>query len=143
MAETKFTDEEIKAHFKHQCEAGMDPILCLRRSWHVMNLMGKELPTTIEQFEKLQKEAVDKHKIEFIDRIITEDRYVELIRYGEVEKLDDIVILNPYSFHQVLNPAEYDCASAIFWLYPSGCQTLGQLFRKYSAKIKIVLMGKS
>ena len=69
--ETKFTDEEINNHFQHMCESGYDPLLCVRKTQQFIDFSGKEKFFT-------------KESIQFIDRIVTKERYLDLIKNGEV-----------------------------------------------------------
>lgn len=130
--EFKLTEEKIRAHYKHMCEAGYDPLLCINRSFRfITNLAAAQRGARVE--------FGTRDKTEFVDRVITEDRYVDLLKFGEVTdvaKLDDIIFI---PLNSVVPPGNQACVggnAAIFWLRPSGCRTLGQLFTKYSKKIK-------
>ena len=126
--ETKFTDEEINNHFQHMCESGYDPLLCVRKTQQFIDFSGKEKFFT-------------KESIQFIDRIVTKERYLDLIKNGEVTKLDDIIDIR---WDTVVNLAPYEVGAVVklFWLYPTGCRNLNGLFEKYKAKIRIVMMGQ-
>jgi hypothetical protein len=125
--ETKFTEEEIRNYYKHMCESGYDPLLCVRKTQQFIDFSGKNKFFT-------------KDSIKFIDRIITEDRFVDLIKFGEVDKLDDIIEIR-WDTVVALAPYETSACVKLFWLYPSGCRNLNGLFEKYKAKIKIMMVG--
>lgn len=136
----EFTEKKVIEHYNHQCEAGYDPLLCLRRSFRVVHFgKGIVLPSLTNPSGL---EIAAEHHTEYVDRVITPDRYWELIKYGEAKKLDDIVFINPYSFHAVNNPAEFDCMAAVFWLSPTGCETLEDLFKKHQKEIINTLMWR-
>lgn len=126
--ETKFTEEEIRNYYKHMCESGYDPLLCVRKTQQFIDFSGKNKFFT-------------KDSIKFIDRIITEDRFVDLIKFGEVDKLDDIIEIR-WDTVVTLAPYETSACVKLFWLYPSGCRNLNGLFEKYKAKIKIMMVGQ-
>lgn len=126
--ETKFTEEEIRNYYKHMCESGYDPLLCVRKTQQFIDFSGKNKFFT-------------KDSIKFIDRIITEDRFVDLIKFGEVDKLDDIIEIR-WDTVVALAPYETSACVKLFWLYPSGCRNLNGLFEKYKAKIKIMMVGQ-
>jgi hypothetical protein len=125
--ETKFTEEEIRNYYKHMSEAGYDPLLCVRKTARFVD------------FSK-PGEFFERESIKFIDRIITEDRFVDLIKNGEVDKFDDIMTIK---WDTVVNLAPFETSAQVklFWLYPSGCRCLNDLFEKYKAKIRIVMVG--
>lgn len=124
---TKFTEEEIRNYYKHMCESGYDPLLCVRKTARFIDFSNPG-------------KFFEKESIKFIDRIITEDRFVDLIKNGEVDKLDDIIDVRADT---VVNLAPYETSAVVklFWLYPSGCRCLNDLFEKYKAKIRIVMVG--
>ena len=121
----EWTDEELRAYYKHMCESGYDPLLCVKKTARYIDFSGKET-------------FIYKESLKFIDRIVTEDRFVDLIKNGEVSKLDDVI---PIRADTVVNLAPYECEAVVklFWFYPSGCRCLNDLFEKYKAKIKILM----
>lgn len=121
----EWTDEELKTYYKHMCEAGYDPLLCVKKTARYIDFTGKQT-------------FIYKESLKFIDRIITEDRFVDLIKHGEVSKLDDVIPIRADTV-VVLAPYEIDASVKLFWFYPSGCRTLNDLFEKYKAKIKILM----
>jgi len=121
----EWTDEELKAYYKHMSEAGYDPLLCVKKTERYIDFSGKQT-------------FIYKESLKFIDRIITEDRFVDLIKHGEVSKLDDVIPIRADTV-VVLAPYEIDASVKLFWLYPSGCRSLNDLFEKYKAKIKILM----
>lgn len=132
MAKTKLTEQEIRDHFKHMCESGYDPLLCIERTFRIITSDGKHTFGDPRDGIKYGTRKVN----QFIDRVITEDRYVELITNGiERDHLDDIVFIDPHSFLPILGSC-ISATSAIFWLYPNGCRTLSDLYKKYEKKIK-------
>jgi len=121
----EWTDEELKAYYKHMSEAGYDPLLCVKKTERYIDFSGKQT-------------FIYKESLKFIDRIITEDRFVDLIKHGEVSKLDDVIPIRADTV-VVLAPYEIAASVKLFWLYPSGCRTLNDLFERYKAKIKILM----
>ena len=121
----EWADEELREYYKHMSRAGYDPLLCVKKTERYIDFSGKE-------------RFIYKESIKFIDRIVTEDRFVDLIKNGEVTKLDDII---PIRADTVVNLAPYECDAVVklFWFYPTGCRTLNDLFEKYKAKIKILM----
>lgn len=133
MGRTKLTEQEIRDHFKHMCESGYDPLLCIERTFRVFDTIKhpgqfKAAPDGLH----LTTRKVN----QFIDRVITADRYVELITNGiERDHLDDIIFIDPQSFLPIMGSC-IGVTSAIFWLYPNGCRTLTDLYNRYEKKIK-------
>lgn len=119
----ELTEKEIRDHFKHMCESGYDPLLCYTQTFNFINLLNPNA--------SLEKRT----RTDFVDRIITEDRYYNLIK-DQSSKLDDIIFIPFSSIFQSTTQAQISGAAAIFWLYPSGCRTLKDLFKKYEKKIK-------
>lgn len=119
----ELTEKEIRDHFKHMCESGYDPLLCFTQTFNFINLLNPNA--------SLEKRT----RTDFVDRIITEDRYYNLIK-DQSSKLDDIIFIPFSSIFQATTQAQISGATAIFWLYPSGCRTLKDLFKKYEKKIK-------
>lgn len=122
--EFKLTDEEIKAHFIHQCEAGFDPLLCVNKLINWVDFR-KQNPIGTRQ--------ICVHH----DRVIDEARYIDLIHRANISKAElDNIIYIPYQKVLEHDPTIINAKAAIFWLYPSGCRTLTDLFKKYEKKIK-------
>lgn len=119
----ELTEKEIRDHFKHMCESGYDPLLCYTQTFNFINLLKPNA--------SLEKRT----RTDFVDRVITEDRYYNLIK-DQSSKLDDIIFIPFSSIFQSTTQAQISGAVAIFWLYPSGCRTLKDLFKKYEKKIK-------
>lgn len=128
--EFKLTDEEIKAHFLHQCEAGFDPLLCVNK---LVNWVDLRRPVPLGgQFSIGTKQICVHH-----DRVIDEARYIDLIHRANITKAElDNIIYIPYEKVLEHDPTIINAKAAIFWLYPSGCRTLTDLFKKYEKKIK-------
>jgi hypothetical protein len=76
----------------------------------------------------------------FVDLIINEARYVDLLDFSKtkVTDLDDVIFIPS---NTVVRPmaSMISSTAAVFWLYPSGCRTLGDLYKRYEKKIKDVL----
>ena len=131
--------EEMKNHFKHMCEAGYDPLLCIDRTFNFITVESPRIVNgKITEIVLIENGKMTlRHKTEFIDRIITESRYIDLLETSHVkkDKLDDIIFLDINTF---ITQAPYVVGgtAAIFWLYPSGCKNLEQLFLKYQKKIQ-------
>lgn len=129
----KLTEKEVLKHYEHQSNAGYDPLLCIRRSFRIVHFGSGIVIPTITNPTGLEVAA--EHHTEYFDRVITPDRYWELIKYGNVDKLDNVIFISPKSIHVVKNPAEFDCKVALFWLSPTGCETLEDLFKKHQKEI--------
>lgn len=127
----KLTDEDIKAHFKHQCEAGYDPLLCVNRLVTWIDL--RTMPIT-GSFDAKTRQFCCHH-----DRVIDEARYIELIHRADIktkDKLDDIIYI-PWRKVLHADPTIINAKAAIFWLHPlQGMRTLTDLYKKYEKKIK-------
>lgn len=127
----ELTDEDIKAHFKHQCEAGYDPLLCVNRLVTWIDL--RTMPIT-GSFDAKTRQFCCHH-----DRVIDEARYIELIHRAGIktkDKLDDIIYI-PWKKVLHADPTIIDAKAAIFWLHPlQGMRTLTDLYQKYEKKIK-------
>ena len=146
MEEIKMlTEEEIREHFQHKCNTGFDPLLCVHLVYY---------PTFIDRNTKTGQMSIRKdidnvkkyqHRYTFVDRVITEDKYVELItKTGtkSIGELTDIDMLNMTELGIPSNGADEEEAG-IFWLKPtSKCKTLQDLFTIYEAKIKILFGTK-
>lgn len=119
----QLTEKQIRDHFKHMCESGYDPLLCFTQTFNFID------------FRNPNAKLTQRTRTDFVDRIITEDRYYGLIK-DQSSKLDDIIFIPFSSIFQTTTQAQISGAAAIFWLYPSGCETLRDLFNKYERKIK-------
>lgn len=139
------TEEEIRKHFQHKCNTGFDPLLCVHLVYY---------PTFIDRNIKTGQMSIRKdidnvkkyqHRYIFVDRVITEDKYVELItKTGtkSIGELTDVDMLNMTELGISSNGADEEEAG-IFWLKPtSKCKTLQDLFTIYEAKIKILFGTK-
>lgn len=139
------TEEEIRKHFQHKCNTGFDPLLCVHLVYY---------PTFIDRNIKTGQMSIRKdidnvkkyqHQYIFVDRVITEDKYVELItKTGtkSIGELTDVDMLNMTELGIPSNGADEEEAG-IFWLKPtSKCKTLQDLFTIYEAKIKILFGRK-
>lgn len=131
------TKEEAEAHYKHMCNAGYDPLLCVHKTV-IKAVMDYRNMKNINQPVFLEGKLVD--VFEHRDVIINEPRYVDLLQMGGVLNinLDDVMIL-PKPDNILPLAGAVDQKIGLFWLYPSGCKTLEDLFKKYEAKIKILL----
>ena len=131
------TEEEAKAHYKHMCNAGYDPLLCVHKK-EIVAVLDKRNMKNIYQPQFLEGKIVDKY--DFRDIIINEPRYADLLTMGGVTyaQLDDFIMINQPDNILPLAGA-IDQQIGVFWLRPSGCRTLGDLYKKYEAKIKILL----
>ena len=70
-------------------------------------------------------------------RVIDEARYIDLIHRANISKVElDNIIYIPYEKVLEHDPTIINAKAAIFWLYPGGCRTLTDLFKKYEKKIK-------
>lgn len=125
--------EKYRAHYKHMCEAGFDPLICTSRTFNTFNFIpvdGQLKPSTIRP----------KEIFNFVDLILNEERYVDLLNFSKtkVTDLDDVIFIPP---NTVVRPmaSMISSTAAVFWLYPSGCRTLGDLYKRYEKKIKDVL----
>lgn len=125
------TDKQIEDHFNHMCKAGYDPLLCMDRSFRFIPPEGG---------------MQVRHRTQFVDRIITIERYKDLLKSGGVKDatlLDDIIFLPINTIvPEQINPAMIGGIAAVFWLRPSGCRTLGQMYKKYEKKITDELRNK-
>lgn len=139
------TEEEIRKHYQHKCATGYDPLLCVHLTYY---------PTFLDRNTKTGQMSIRKdidavkkyqHQYTFVDRIITEDKYVELItKTGtkSIGELADVDILDMTAVGIPSNGADEEEAG-IFWLKPtSKCKTLQDLFTVYEAKIKILFGTK-
>jgi hypothetical protein len=139
------TEEEIRKHFQHKCNTGYDPLLCVHLIYY---------PTFLDRNTKTGQMSIRKdidnikgynHQYIFVDRVITEDKYVELItktKTNSIGELADVDKLNMTECGIPTNGADEEEAG-IFWLKPtSKCKTLQDLFTVYQAKIKILFGTK-
>ena len=139
------TEEEIREHFQHKCATGYDPLLCVHLTYY---------PTFLDRNTKTGQMSIRKdiddvkkyqHQYIFVDRVITEDKYVELItKTGtkSIGELADVDMLNMTELGIPSNGADEEEAG-IFWLKPtSKCKTLNDLFTIYESKIKILFGTK-
>lgn len=140
------TEDIIRAHYKHKCETGYDPLLCVHLEfWPIREFRsiasGKDHGGmgVIPIFDRDDIKHY-KHQYYHIDQVISEDRYVELIQKTEsslndLTDVDKIEVQNIWLPSQSANKEE----AGIFWLRPTGkCKTLGDLYKTYEAKIKIM-----
>ncbi len=134
------TEEEAKAHYKHMCNAGYDPLLCVHKKQLVAKMDFRNMKN-IREPKFLEGKIVDVY--DHRDVIINEPRYADLLTMGGVTyaQLDDIIFMNQPD-HILPLAGALDQDIAVFWLYPSGCKTLEDLFKKYEAKIKIMFNSK-
>ena len=127
--------EKYREHYKHMCEAGFDPLLCINRKIRTISYSGNhgghDAHDAIMQMS-------ERDMTQFIDRVITEERYVDLLEQSEtqIDRLDDIITIPANLICQTRTPYIIGGSAAIFWLYPSGCRTLNDLYKKYEKKIK-------
>lgn len=132
----KDRETKYREHFKHMCESGYDPLLCLNRKTRIISYSGNHGGMDA-QSAKMHIDTRD--MTQFIDRIITEERYADLLEQAKTpsSKLDDIISI-PLNLVCVAGPTTpyIGGSAAIFWLYPSGCRNLGDLYKKYEKKIK-------
>ena len=139
------SEEEIRKHFQHKCNTGYDPLLCVHLIYY---------PTFLDRNTKTGQMSIRKdidnikgynHQYIFVDRVITEDKYVELItktKTNSIGELADVDKLNMTECGIPTNGADEEEAG-IFWLKPtSKCKTLQDLFTVYQAKIKILFGTK-
>lgn len=130
IQEFKLTDDDIKAHFIHQCEAGFDPLLCVNK---LVNWIDLRRPTLPGGPLPIGTRQICVHH----DRVIDEARYIDLIHRADISKVElDNIIYIPYEKVLEHDPTIINAKAAIFWLYPGGCRTLTDLFKKYEKKIK-------
>lgn len=119
------SDAEIRMHYKHKCETGYDPLLCVHLTWIFPD--GKE-----------------KHKYYHVDQVISEDRYVELIKKTQTQKISDLTDIDWIDTNKVWVPMQNATTekAGVFWLKPTAkCKTLTDLYNQYEARIKIMFNG--
>lgn len=129
----------IRDHYKHNCQAGYDPLLCVHLEyWPIREfkmIEGRRIPVFDQDDYKHYR-----HQFYHVDQVITEDRYVELIQKTK-STLNDLTDVDKVEVQNVWVPsqdANYEEAG-VFWLKPnSKCRTLTDLFKLYEAKIKIM-----
>ena len=133
------TEELIRAHYKHKCETGYDPLLCVHLEYWPLKDFKKIDGQIIPVFDPEDMKRI-RHQYYHIDQIITEDRYVELIQktnssLNDLTDVDKIQVQNVWVPSQNANKEE----AGIFWLKPtSRCKTLTDMYNVYEAKIKIM-----
>ena len=130
------TNEKIEEHYNHMCKAGYDPLLCMDR---VYSLIIRTNDSKVPQSQI-------RHKTQFVDRIITVNRYKDLLKFGKVNDialLDDIIFIPIETVIVADDPYMLCGTAAIFWLRPpAGCRTLGEMYKKYEKKITDELRNK-
>lgn len=135
MDSTVFKLKKYRDHYIHMCTSGFDPLICTSRTFNTFNY--------IPIGDQRQVSFKPKTVYNFIDLVINEERYVDLLKFSDtkVEDLDNIIFIPS---NTVIRPMGSMISStvAIFWLYPSGCHTLGELYRKYEKKIKDELKNR-
>ena len=133
------TEELIHAHYKHKCETGYDPLLCVHLEYWPLKDFKKIDGQMIPVFDPEDMKRI-RHQYYHIDQIITEDRYVELIQktnssLNDLTDVDKIQVQNVWVPSRNANKEE----AGIFWLKPtSRCKTLTDMYNVYEAKIKIM-----
>jgi len=133
------TEELIRAHYKHKCETGYDPLLCVHLEYWPLKDFKKIDGQMIPVFDPEDIKRI-RHQYYHIDQIITEDRYVELIQktnssLNDLTDVDKIQVQNVWVPSQNANKEE----AGIFWLKPtSKCKTLTDMYKVYELKIKIL-----
>lgn len=121
------SEEEIRNHYRHKCNTGFDPLLCVHLTYYGIN--GKE---DIKHH---------RHIYNFVDRVITEDMYVKLITATGTTSLEELTDVDKLNMSTIGLPSDNadEEEGGIFWLKPpSTCKTLTGLFKVYEAKIKIL-----
>lgn len=119
------TDDEIRNHYRHKCNTGYDPLLCVHLTYY-------RDPNDIKHHI---------HKYYHVDHIITEDRYLELIRKTNTSSINELGDMDRMEVNNVWLPEQNAQVeeAAIFWLKPtSKCKTLTDLYNVYVNKIKIM-----
>lgn len=121
-------------HYKHMCEAGFDPLICINRKFRVITYSGNRGG---HDAHDAVANISERDMTQFIDRVITEERYADILQQAKtpIAKLDEIITI-PSGFFCNHIDSMIGAQAAIFWLYPSGCRTLGDLYKKYEKKIK-------
>ena len=138
------TEEEIRNHYKHKCNTGYDPLLCVHLTWYPRVWVDLGRGVSIDAGKWVaQKEDIKhyRHKYYHIDQIITEDRYVELITKTNTQSLEELTDIDKLDVQNVWLPMDEadEEQAAVFWLKPpTDCKTLTGLFNLYEAKIKIM-----
>lgn len=139
------TEEEIRKHYQHKCATGYDPLLCVHLTYYPTFLDRNTKTGQMSIRKDIDNIKAYKHQYTFVDRVITEDKYVELItKTGtkSIGELTDVDMLNMSKVGIPSNGADEEEAG-IFWLKPtSKCKTLQDLFTIYEAKIKILFGTK-
>ena len=137
------TEELIRAHYKHKCETGYDPLLCVHLVYYPFELvdLGFGAPGVVYDRVKHPEDIKNyKHRYYHVDQVITENRYVELIQKTN-SSLNDLTDIDKIQVQNIWVPSQdADKEQAgIFWLKPtSKCKTLSDLYKVYEAKIKIM-----
>jgi hypothetical protein len=140
MADNNTLSEElIRAHYKHKCSTGYDPLLCVHLEYwplkDIKMIEGRPVPVFDQDDLKHYR-----HQYYHVDQVISEDRYVELIQktkssLNDLTDIDKVQVQNVWLPSQNANKEE----AGIFWLKPTAkCRTLTDLYKQYEAKIKIM-----
>lgn len=120
------TNEEINKHYEHKCNTGFDPLLCVHLTYYADGVNNDP--------------KRNRHRYFFIDKIITPERYLELIKTTN-STIDDLTDMDIIDVKNTWLPMEHanEEEAAIFWLKPtSKCKTLSDLYSVYEARIKIM-----
>lgn len=123
------TEEEIREHFQHMCNAGYDPLLCTNGLFRYLDL---------NKFDGSVNSFTEKTHLTFFDKVINEEIYNTMMKGVKSENLSDLILI-PYENVVIKGPACLGGRAAVFWLYPSGCKTLQDLFNRNIHKIKDAL----
>lgn len=124
-------------HYKHMCEAGFDPLICINRKFRIISYSGNRGG---HDAQDAVMNISERDMTQFIDRVITKERYADILDQAKtpITKLDEIITV-PSGFFCNNIDSMIGAQAAIFWLYPTGCRTLGDLYKKYEKKIKYEL----
>lgn len=131
------TEEVLKEHYEHKCNTGYDPLLCVHLIYYPHKLIeganGQVYPVAVKNLS-----INNKHEYSFVDKIITQERYVDLIQRTKTESIDMLGDVDIIQTGNVWLPGAYADKeeAAIFWLKPtSSCKTLQDLFNVYQKRI--------
>lgn len=134
------TEELIREHYRHKCNTGYDPLLCVHLTyWPIREF--KKTPNGMV-VPVLDREDIKHHRHQYyhVDQVISEDRYVELIQKTN-SSLNDLTDVDKVEVQNVWLPSQNadEEHAGIFWLKPTAkCKTLSDLYEVYEAKIKIM-----